>query len=481
MRAPFAIMAAVEAIAARDPRHPALILRGGAIGYGDLVRQVRALAAQFARAGLAPGDTVGITLRDDLANILCALALLRLGCRQVALPARDPAPLREALVRRLSVSAVIGDETADALGSAALVVPDIEAARAAPLHEAPPPPGVGALVVGTSGTTGQPKLMEADEAMIVDRAALLHAHGGVVLQALGFDGNHGKRITLRSLVCGGTEVLAEGAPPEDFVALAQRFGIRRMHLQPQAAAAVLAQRRRGGPAWPPALRLFTTGTRIAQPFRLELQAVLGVGLHVQYGTTEAGMVSLAGPTDHAAHPDAVGRVFDGIDVSVVDEDGRELPPGTDGLLGFRSSGLVPGYIDDPAANARYFPAGWFRPGDIGRIDASRALFVTGRRDDLMTLGVIKIFPAEIEAVAEGFPGLRDCAAFPLPSPGLGEIPVLAVVPEAGFDAQRLLALCRERLGVRAPRKIVALDALPRNAAGKVLRRELVQLSGLAPD
>ena len=479
-RAPFAIMAAVEAVAARHPLRPALIHRGGAVVYGDLARQVRALAAQFARAGLGPGDTVGITLRDDLVNILSALALIRLGCRQVALPARDPAPLREDLVRRLSVAAVLGDEAADARGGAALVMPDIDAARAAPLHDAPPPPGVAVLVVGTSGTTGRPKLMAVDEATLIDRSALLHAHGGVFLHALGFDGNHGKRLTLRNLVSGGTEVLAEGAPPEALAALAGRFDIRRMHLQPQAAAAVLAQRRRGGPAWPPGLRLFTTGTRIAQPFRLELQAVLGVEFHVQYGTTEAGMVSLAGPADHAGHADTVGRVFPGIDVSVVDDDGREVPRGTDGLLGFRSAGAVRGYIDDPAADARFFPGGWFRPGDIGRIDASGELFVVGRRDDMMTLGVIKIFPAEIEAVAEGFPGLRDCAAFALPSAGLGEIPVLAVVPDAGFDAQLLLVLCRERLGVRAPRRIVTLDTLPRNAAGKVMRRRLPQLSGLAP-
>lgn len=472
-------MAAVEAVAAHDPLRLALVHRGGVIGYGDLVRQVRALAAQFARAGIAANDTVGITLRHDIANILSVLALLRLGCRQVALPARDPAALREDLVRRLSITAVIGDEAADALGGAALVVPDIAAARAAPLRDAPPPPGVAALIVGTSGTTGRPKLMAVDEATLVDRAAMLHAHGSVFLQALGFDGNHGKRLTLRSLVVGGTEVLAEGAPPEDFAVLAQRHGIRRMHLQPQAVAAVLTQRRRGGPGWPPDLRLFTTGTRIAQPFRFEVQAVLGVGLYVQYGTTEAGMVSLAGPDDHAGHPDTVGRVFAGIEVSVVDDDGRDVPAGADGLLGFRSSGVVRGYLDDPAADASFFPGGWFRPGDIGRIGAAGEMFVVGRRDDMMTLGVIKIFPAEIEAVAEGFPGLRDCAAFALPKSGLGEIPVLAVVPGEGFDAQRLLALCRERLGVRAPRKIVTLDVLPRNAAGKVLRQHLAQLGGLA--
>ncbi len=470
------ILSAIEAVAAQAPDRPALIHRSGVLGYGALVRQVRALAAQFAAAGLRAGDAVGITQRDDVANILCALALIRLGCRQVALPARDPLPLREDVARRLGLRAVVGDEPADALG-ATLIRADIDAARAAPDRPAPPPPGTAELVVGTSGTTGRPKLMAADEAMLVDRAPILAAHGTVFLHALGFDGNHGKRLTLRGLLSGGTEVLAEGATPEEFAGLARRFGIQRMHLQPQAAAALLADRGRAG-AFPPGLNLFTTGARIPQALRLDLQAALGVGVHVQYGTTEVGMVSLAGPADHAGHPDAVGRVFAGIDVATVDGDGRARPTGEEGLLRFRSSGAVRGYLDDPAADARHFPDGWFQPGDVGRVGPDGELRIVGRQDDMMTLGVIKIFPAEIEAVAEGFPGLRDCAAFALPSGSLGEIPMLACVAGEGFDAAALLALCRARLGLRAPRKAVILPVLPRNAAGKVLRRDLPRLAGL---
>jgi acyl-CoA synthetase (AMP-forming)/AMP-acid ligase II len=465
------ILAAIEAVAALAPGRPALIHRGGALGYAALVRQVRALAAQFAGAGLRAGDAVGITLRDDVANILCALALIRLGCRQVALPARDPLPLRRDLAQRLSLVAVVGDAPGDAPGRATLLLPDIDAARAARDLPSPPPPGTAGLIVGTSGTTGRPKLMAADEAMMVDRAALLDAHGRVFLHALGFDGNHGKRLTLRSLVCGGTEVLAGG---EDLAALARRHGIGRMHVPPQVAAALLADRA----AWPPGLRLFTTGTRIPQALRLDLQAALGIAVHVQYGTTEVGMVSLAGPADHARHPDGVGRIFDGIEAVATGDDGRPLPPGAEGLLRFRSSGAVRGYLDDPEADARFFPDGWFRPGDVGRVSAEGELHIAGRRDDMMTLGVIKIFPAEIEAVAEGFPGLRDCAAFALPAGRLGEIPMLACVAGQGFDADALAAHCRARLGLRAPRKVVVLAALPRNAAGKVVRRDLPALAGL---
>jgi acyl-CoA synthetase (AMP-forming)/AMP-acid ligase II len=474
-RAPV-IVAAIETVARRAPELPALIFDGEPVSYAVLARQLRALAAQFSRAGLAPGDTVGITLADERANILTALALIRLGCRQVALPPRDPAPLREDLARRLGLAAVVGMAPEDAFGEAALILPDIEAAIAAPDAPAPPPAAGAELVVGTSGTTGRPKLMVVTEPVMVDKAEILAGHGRVFLHRLGFDGNHGKRLTLRSLVTGGTEVVGGGATPEEIAHLAERFGVGRLHLQPQAASALL-RLRDGGIGWPKAARLFTTGARIPQAFRLEIQAALGCDLYVQYGTTEAGMVSIAGPADHGAHPDSVGHLLPGVTVEAVDDDGRALPAGEEGLLRFRAPGAVAGYLDDDAANARHFGDGWFRPGDIGRAMPNGELLVAGRRDDMMTLGIIKIFPAEIEAVAEGFPGLADCAAFAMHSERFGDIPVLAAVGGPGFDAASLLAHCRARLGMRAPRRVLELPALPRNTQGKVLRRDLAALAG----
>lgn len=476
MRAPV-ITAAIEAVARRAPDLPACIIGGMPLTYAALVRQVRALAAQFTRAGLAPGDSVDITLADDRANILTSLALIRLGCRQVALPARDPAPLREDLVRRLDLAAVVGMAPRDALGGAGLIVPDIEAAAAAAPDDRPvlPPAGRAELVVGTSGTTGRPKLMVVSEPTMIDKAAILAGYGRVFLHRLGFDGNHGKRLTLRSLVTGGTEVVGGGATPEEIAELVARFGVGRLHLQPQAATALL---KLGG--WPKAARIFTTGTRIPQAFRLEIQAALGCELHVQYGTTEVGMVSIAGPADHGVHPDSVGRLLPGVTVEAVDDNGRPLPVGEEGLLRFRSAGAVSGYLDDAAANARHFGDGWFRPGDIGRVTPAGDLLVAGRQDDMMTLGIIKIFPGEIEAVAEGFPGLTDCAAFAMHSERFGDIPLLAAVGGPGFDAAALLAHCRARLGVRAPRRVLELPRLPRNPQGKVLRRDLATLAAARP-
>ena len=470
------IVGVIEQVAAQAPDRPALIHDGGAVGYGRLMAEVRGLAAQFARAGLQPRDAVGVALAEERAAIPVSLALLRLGCRQVALPPRDPAPVREDLATRLSLVAVVGMSPSDAVGSAAIVVPDLDAAAREGEGPAAPPSLTGDVVVGTSGTTGRPKLMLADQGQLVHQAATLAGYGTVFHRQVPFDSNYGKRLTLRSLVTGGTEVLGADLTPDGLAGLCARHGVTRMHMPPQVAEALFAAGARIGATWPDAARIFTTGARIPQALRLGLQQRLGCGVHVQYGATEAGMVTIAGPEEHAAHPDTVGHVLPGVEVILVDEDGRPVPPGEEGLVRIRSAGAIDRYLDDPAATARHCIDGWYQPGDVGRFAPWGALLVAGRRDDMMTLGTIKILPAEIEAVAEGFPGLRDCAAFPVRAPALGDIPVLAVVGDAGFDAAGLLAHCRARLGLRAPRKVVAVDAIPRNAMGKVLRQQLAEMA-----
>jgi len=135
------------------------------------------------------------------------------------------------------------------------------------------------------------------------------------------------------------------------------------------------------------------------------------------------------------------------------------------------------YYRDPVATALHFKDGWFYPRDMGSLTPSGALRLHGRADDVMNLNGIKIFPAEIERVLEEHPAVRAAAAFAKRSGAHGDIPVAAVELHASgsVEAEELMASARALLGVRAPRKIFVLDTLPRNAAGKVLKRRLAEL------
>jgi acyl-CoA synthetase (AMP-forming)/AMP-acid ligase II len=226
------------------------------------------------------------------------------------------------------------------------------------------------------------------------------------------------------------------------------------------------------------VRLTVTGAPVPGALRHRIQAELTHNLYVSYGATECGYISLARPEDHALHPDGVGRAL-GAEVIITDAGGARLPPNEPGFVRVLSAGTVPGYLDDPEANARTFlPDGWFQPGDIATMTPDGHILLAGRGDDMMILGTINVFPAEIERAAGGFPGLADCAAFAYRSGAHGDIPMIAAVETqpGALDPAALISHCRALLGLRAPRKAIIVPALPRNAAGKVLRRDLASIA-----
>jgi acyl-CoA synthetase (AMP-forming)/AMP-acid ligase II len=467
---------ALDDFASRFPDRPAAIDHGRPVSYARLARDSRRLAAWLAAQGIGPGDTVGVTIAEDWPQLVTTLALLRLGCRQASLPRRDPVEVRSALARRLGIGVVIGERPGDALGPVGVLLPDEDRiARDAALDDValPAAPAGGQLVFGSSGTTGRPKMMAVSEAMLLAQGRLLAPYGTVFHRQVPADINHGKRLQLRGIAVGGTEVFANSLDEGGLPGLFARFGVERAHFTPPRIDALLEED--GGrlaAALPATTRLFTTGGRVGLALRERVRAAVAGGLYIHYGSTEAGSVTLATPRDQAAEPETVGPPLPGVRVVVVDDAGRPLPPGEAGLLRIRSPGAITGYLDDEAETRRVFVDGWFQPGDVGRFTAAGQLLLAGRNDEMMNLGAIKIFPGEIEQAAAGFPGLVECAAFAQHAPPFGDIPILAVVAGPGFDAAALQAHCRAALGVRAPRQVRVVAALPRNPQGKVLRREL---------
>jgi long-chain acyl-CoA synthetase len=448
--------------------------RGEAIRYGALAQASRRVAAWLLRAGIAPGDRVGLSLRDEYAHLLACLALLRLGCVQVALASHEPPAMRGALAGRLGLAVVVGNE---APKGCALLRPDLEAVTTDRGLDAVALPAAAPLRAGfvfqSSGTTGQPKLVLMTESVLATQAAITAGFGRVRHRLATNEYSNGKRLQLQTLWVGGTEVLANNSIGRTLAETCAAHGVDRLNLAPLRAARLAEELDRpGAPRWPAATSIMISGGPVPGAVRQALMARATRNVLVNLGCTEAGGIAMAGPDDHALHPDTVGVPFPGVTVEVVDDDGRPLPRGEVGALRVRGAGCVLGYLDDPAATARAFRDGWFLPGDAAWFTPGGALVHAGRVDDMMNLGTIKVFPAEIEAVAAGFPGLADCAAFALRSAALGDIPMLAAVAREGFDTAALLAHCRARLGLRAPRKVVVVPALPRNAAGKVLRRDL---------
>jgi acyl-CoA synthetase (AMP-forming)/AMP-acid ligase II len=233
------------------------------------------------------------------------------------------------------------------------------------------------------------------------------------------------------------------------------------------------------------LRLAVTG---AAPVPVELinrmRAELGFETIVTgYGLTEA--TGIATMCRHDDDPETIsttaGRAIPGIEVRVVDEEGKEVPAGDPGEIVVRGYNVMRGFIHDDEATAATIDAdGWLHTGDVGVMDDRGYIRITDRIKDMFIVGGFNAYPAEIENMMLAHPGLSQVAVVGVPDTRMGEVGVAFVVPRpsAAVDEAELIAWCRERMAnYKVPRRIEVIDALPLNASGKVLKYELRARAG----
>jgi O-succinylbenzoic acid--CoA ligase len=214
---------------------------------------------------------------------------------------------------------------------------------------------------------------------------------------------------------------------------------------------------------------------------LERCARLGVPVSQTYGLTEtASQVATLPPQDALRKLGSAGLPLLPTEVRI-ERDDMPAGPGEVGEIVVRGPSVTPGYLDRPDATARAWRGGWFHTGDLGRLDEEGYLYVLDRRDDLIVSGGENVYPAEVEAVLLAHPAVADAGVVGVPHAEWGQVPVAVVQRRAGtaVTPEELIAHCAARLAkYKVPAAIHWQDALPRNAAGKLLRRVL--RDGLAP-
>jgi acyl-CoA synthetase (AMP-forming)/AMP-acid ligase II len=206
-----------------------------------------------------------------------------------------------------------------------------------------------------------------------------------------------------------------------------------------------------------------------------------------YGLTEAtGVVTMCRPEDDAETiATTSGRAIPDVEVRCVDAAGAEVPRGTPGEIVVRGYNVMQGYLDDPAATAEAIDAdGWLHTGDVGVMDARGYLRITDRLKDMFITGGFNCYPAEIESILLGCPGVAQAAVIGIPDERLGEVAMAFVVPSAGGapTPESVIAWARDNMAnYKVPRRVAVVDALPLNATGKVtkfvLRDEAARSAG----
>ncbi|MFP5371133.1 MAG: AMP-binding protein, partial [Actinomycetes bacterium] len=283
----------------------------------------------------------------------------------------------------------------------------------------------------------------------------------------------GLAILFRSVIAGVSVVLHEVFDPARVNRAIEEDRVTLVSVVANLLGRMLETR--GDRAYPPTLRCVLLGGGPAPRPLLADCLRRGVPVAPTYGLTEAAsQVTTLLPEDLPRHLGSAGKPLPPTEVRI-ERDGRPVPPGEVGEIAVRGPTVTPGYVGAEAEGDEIRPDGRLRTGDLGRLDGEGYLYVLDRRDDLIVSGGENVSPAEVEAVLLAHPAVEEAAVVGVPDERWGAVPVAFVRRRAGWvtTEHELLAFCAARLAAfKRPRRIEWVDAVPRNAAGKLLRREL---------
>ena len=196
-----------------------------------------------------------------------------------------------------------------------------------------------------------------------------------------------------------------------------------------------------------------------------------------YGPTESSPVATVNPIYGLNKPGSIGKPIPNVELSIRDDDGRELPAGAIGEICIRGGNVMRGYWNQPEETAKVLRDGWLYTGDVGYRDTDGYYYITDRKKDMLLVNGINVYPREIEEVICQFPGVKEAAVIGTPDPRKGEQPVAFVIAAEGqtIEEKPLLQFVRGKLAdYKVPKRVIFVSALPRNVLGKILKTALRQ-------
>ncbi len=470
----------------------ALVHQGRAYTFAELDRRARNAAGLLQGLGLEKGEVVALWTPSKLPFLLAHLGVLYAG--GVSLPL-NPKFTREEMRHFLGDSGarfvVANEEQRAVLDSLRPDLPEfrdvvldaaVTEAPAGPIREPAAGMDDACLLMYSSGTTGWPKGVPHTHANLASSLRALKQcwqilPDDVVVNVLPLFHVHGLSFaTLMPLLAGACVHLEDSFHPTQtldaigngtvFMAVPTIY--YRFLEQPDFAEKARTWKR---------TRLFTCGSAPIRPDVLpRLEEVLGKPVINRYGMTEAHVITSL-PLDGPWPAGSVGLPLQGIEVQVVREDGRPSATGEVGAVRVRGPNLFREYWRNPEATRKAFASGWFDTGDLASLDGNDFLTLVGRSNDLIITSGYNVYPPVVERAINTCPGVRESAVVGIPDDVRGERVAAAIVrDDPTLDEARLGSFLGERLvDYQRPSVVVFVEALPRNAMGKVLRNELREL------
>jgi acyl-CoA synthetase (AMP-forming)/AMP-acid ligase II len=499
---PFAtVPAMIHAFATERPSHPAIIHSERRITFAELDALMDRIAATLQRDGLKAGDTLAVCASSSIEYSAVYVAALRAG---VAVAPLAPSSTPDALVtmtadsgtRHLFIDAstanlfehtrqqvkarilalddsAVGDAFSKWLAPAGAKPRPVEIARDLPFN-----------IIYSSGTTGTPKGIVQSHYMrwmhVVRAAINLYDTDTVTLLATPLYSNTTLVAFFPTLARGGTVVLMAKFDAAGYLALAQKHRVTHTMLVPVQYQRIMALPNFGDFNLSSFKMKLCTSAPFAGALKADILKRWPGGLVDVYGMTEGGGTFSLRAHENPDKLHTVGKPAPGHDIRLIDEHGKEVPPGEIGEVVGHSPAMMNCYHNQPQKTAE---AMWIddtgkrfiRTGDVGRFDADGFLQLMDRKKDMIITGGFNVYPSDLEAILEAHPAVADVAVVGVPSEKWGETPVGFVVlrPGASVGTAELIEWFNGKVG--KTQRLAALrimDHLPRSAIGKVLKREL---------
>ncbi|MBF6326981.1 acyl-CoA synthetase [Nocardia transvalensis] len=482
------------------PQRTGVIDERGPLTYRQLDEQSTALARGLREMGIAPGMVIGILARDHRGLVLTMAAAGKLGVRMALMNTGFAKPQFAEVCQRENVRAVLHDsefvglldalpadlprvltwvDEGAELPTGATTLDELIAANST--EPLPLPQKPGGFIILTSGTTGLPKgaarktVSPLSTAQIIDRIPFPH-QGTIMIVSPIF---HSTGLTgwLIGTGFGNTVVLVRRFDAENTLRLMAEHKVEMLVAVPTMVHRMVEV--------DPAIRakydlsslkiILMAGSSLSPELTLRATEAFGPVLYNLYGSTECAVATVANPQDLALAPGAAGRSPVTCEVALFDDEGRRIHErNVTGRIFVRSILAFEGYTD---GRHKQVIDGFMSSGDVGHFDEHGLLFVDGRDDDMIVSGGENVFPQEVENLLLERPDIFDAAVVGVDDVEFGKRLRAFIVPEAGAtpDAEDIKAYVKGNLArYKVPRDVVFLDELPRNATGKLLRRQLVE-------
>jgi long-chain acyl-CoA synthetase len=493
------------------PRATALQFEGRETTFAALNRNTNRVANALIAEGLKTGDRIAYVGKNSDHYFELLIGAAKMGAVMTPIGWRlAPAEIAYIIENSAAALVFVGPEL---IGHArqvrgllthppGVIAMEAEGADGAPLYEAwrdaasPADPAVAiapedvAIQLYTSGTTGKPKgVMLTHENLLGGRRAAAEAQmpwnswgpQDVSLVAMPIAHIGGTGWGLVGLLNGAKGVVAREFDPFKVLDFIEGDRISKMFMVPAALQIVVRQPRAREVDFSRLKYILYGASPIPLDLLRECMAVFGCGFCQQYGMTETcGTIVYLPPEDHdpagAPRMRSAGLPMPGVEIKIIDEAGNALPIGAVGEVATRSRANMAGYWRQEAATAATVDGeGWLRTGDAGYLDADGYLYIHDRVKDMIISGAENVYPAEVESAIYGHEDVAEVAVIGVPDDKWGEAVKAMVVlkPGAEPDADSIIAFARTRIAAyKAPKTVEFIPALPRNASGKILRREL---------